>query len=397
MKFHILALLFIEIAMVSCTATAPPAAKSQPKTLSGDLAGTPSASISKPQTSSPKPDAAPKSNSMPIIPKGAQWTIYCKTISGPGHVQRAEQYKDDLVRGTPLKDWYIIHGETESNLYHGFYRSNDRKDRQEYKRIQTQKAMIEALEDQDLERPFKYSLIVELMAADPVAPPEWNFANLKKGPADDQHFWSLQIAAYQGSPQRKQYAVDAVREFRARGIEAYYYHGDTISSICIGAWPREAVKEQESDNASSAAVNDPTADIFVTNIPLSAEAIRNLNINHRGGNLVTMQSVIEPLDPTLIAAMRTYPEHHVNGTVRMRPGKDGSMPERSYLVPVPVAESDSLLGGNTAAAGQNESPLSGFSTDNNEAATNSNAAPSQRRPAKQEPARGTGRLKSIGG
>ena len=54
--------------------------------------------------------------------------------------------------------------------------------------------------------------------------------------------WSVQIAAYEGSTQRKKFAVDAVRDARAEGVPAYYYHGPSISSVCVGAWPRAAVR-----------------------------------------------------------------------------------------------------------------------------------------------------------
>ena len=67
------------------------------------------------------------------------------------------------------------------------------------------------------------SLIVPIDSPDPVAPPEWNLANAKG-------YWSLQIAAYKDSPKRKEAAVEAVREARKNGVEAYYYHGETTSS-----------------------------------------------------------------------------------------------------------------------------------------------------------------------
>src|SRR5438046_9540243 len=59
----------------------------------------------------------------PIPPKDAQWTIYCIPISGINHVAQATQIKQDLLKLAPnLPDWYVIHGETESVLYYGFYR-----------------------------------------------------------------------------------------------------------------------------------------------------------------------------------------------------------------------------------------------------------------------------------
>ena len=43
--------------------------------------------------------------------------------------------------------------------------------------------------------------------------------------AAGRSYWSVQITAFKDNPLRKQAAVDAVKELRAKGVEAYYYHG----------------------------------------------------------------------------------------------------------------------------------------------------------------------------
>src|SRR4051812_26010600 len=67
--------------------------------------------------------AAPSANAGPTIPKGAQWTLFCLTVPGDNHVAQANQLKTDLLKTTPLKDWYVVHQETESLLCYGYYRS----------------------------------------------------------------------------------------------------------------------------------------------------------------------------------------------------------------------------------------------------------------------------------
>jgi hypothetical protein len=79
-------------------------------------------------------------------------------------------------------------------------------------------------------------------------------------------YWTLVVADFIEIPNRKEAAVEAVREARRLGYEAYYYHGPSSSSVCVGAWPRRAVKEQEKEAAST---YDPTQPLLVTNQPLS--------------------------------------------------------------------------------------------------------------------------------
>src|SRR5437773_798635 len=84
----------------------------------------------KPSEAPPAPAADP--NAAPIPPKDAQYTLYCQAVAGSDHVERANQFKNQLLQSTPLKDWYVIHQETDSVLYYGFYRSIDNpKDKKE--------------------------------------------------------------------------------------------------------------------------------------------------------------------------------------------------------------------------------------------------------------------------
>src|SRR4051812_20362527 len=42
------------------------------------------------------------------IPKDAQVTIFCARIQGTAHVERATRMRDDLIKSTGMKDWYVI-------------------------------------------------------------------------------------------------------------------------------------------------------------------------------------------------------------------------------------------------------------------------------------------------
>lgn len=280
------------------------------------------------------------------IPAGAQFTIYCQTISGPDHVERANRIKQQLVSQAPLKDWYVIHQDGQSTLYYGFYKSFDDPKDADAQRAQRDRRTIDALTDQLGNRPFKFAFFVALDAPDPVAPPEWD---LSVAPGEI----SLQIAAYTGHPLRKQYAVEAVRAARAQGVDAYYYHGENTSSVCVGAWPESAVKRtQEVINARP---GDPDQPFVKAGIPLPAEAAKNQR-DAQGRPLRVEQERFQIADASLAAMMQRFPEHAVNGEVPMtstndpRTGRRVTKPASSFLVPIPKSE-PSLLNAGGAAAG----------------------------------------------
>ena len=58
---------------------------------------------------------------MPPIPPDARLTIFCYAVKGPGHVENALTTREALIRKTGRGDWYVIHGQNESNIYFGFY------------------------------------------------------------------------------------------------------------------------------------------------------------------------------------------------------------------------------------------------------------------------------------
>jgi hypothetical protein len=129
-----------------------------------------------------------------------------------------------------------------------------------------------------------------------------------------------------------------VREARAQGIEAYYYHGETASSVCIGAWPQQAAREID----ASAQNSDPDVPLYVTPQPLTAQAAKG--IEARGIKPVAPQ--VQIIDPTLLDTMRRFPEHAINGEVLSHKAKDVAtgreilQPESSYLVKGPFVSPD---------------------------------------------------------
>ena len=96
----------------------------------------------------------------PPIPAGAEWTIYCTTVPGAVHILQSTQLRDQLVKSTGMRDWYVVHNANDSTLYYGFYKSLD-------KNIKATRTKIDAMTDVSGSRPFSNSMIVELTPPDP--------------------------------------------------------------------------------------------------------------------------------------------------------------------------------------------------------------------------------------
>jgi hypothetical protein len=272
---------------------------------------------------------------LPEAPANAQWTLYCQSISGPGHVERANDVKQQLIRSTGMKSWYVIHTGEASNLYYGFYRTIDSSERSDSRKdgqqAQKDRQRIDAMKDSAGERPFARCMFVELAAPDPQAPTDWNLLN-----TPDNMYWSVQIAAYQHHPDRKKYAVDAVRDARARGVPAYFYHGPSVSSVCVGTWPMSAVRYDLSRGRAS----DPTRAIAVMPEGLKLPPLEGKPLDKDGRPVDVATDGVEIVDPSLIATLQKYPRHAINGAERVMKGKDRNQkpierPEASFMVRIP--------------------------------------------------------------
>jgi hypothetical protein len=154
-----------------------------------------------------------------------------------------------------------------------------------------------------------------------------------------QGVYSLQIAVFKDSPERRNFAVNAVREARAQGYEAYYYHGPTASSVCIGAWPENAVRERNDFNVKT--MDNPGAVPLVTagSLPTLAEGQQYMTPDGKPINVVAAK--YEILDPKLLNLMKQFKTHSVNGetqhwVIDPHTGRKRLTPEQpSFLVKIP--------------------------------------------------------------
>lgn len=288
----------------------------------------------------PLPDPAKAAQEpMVNIPKDARWTLYCASISGPDRISRMAQLKSYLMAKSPFKDWYVVHDEQNSTLFYGFYGSVDKTERAAARAHADRKAISE-WKDND-ERPFAACFFTPITPPDPVAPAEWNLTN-----APANAVWSVQIAAFQDNAQRKQAAVEAVKELRDKGVPAYFYHGQSISSVCIGAWPEEALKKQDMDGSHAVVDEDEAVLVSQGKLPSKFKNART----KEGQRLVPFTQQVEIADNSLKATFQQYPYHFVNYEAQARQVKTAKgnverIPMPSFLVKIPRDTAAVVTGG----------------------------------------------------
>lgn len=303
---------------------------------------------SAPVVAPPKP-LVPKEEVV-VPPKEAKWTLFCAVMSGSGHIERAKQIKTRLTESTKSNKWYVVHEDDKSTLYYGFYRTIDRGTK-DGDAAQADKASIASLKTAAGDAPMQLCSFTTIDAPGPDAPAEWDMGNMVRSP---EKYWSLQIAAFTADASdaeghdRKWAAVESVKELRAQGLPAYFYHGDSISSVCIGVWPESAVKKQKGGNdRGNAAVDNPDTSIFVSNASLP-EGITPRDPD--GRPMQTMSPQVELLDPTLHAMATRFPSHMVNSEERQFEVLDPVTKQKrlvsspSFLVFVPEAKPASVGG-----------------------------------------------------
>jgi hypothetical protein len=263
---------------------------------------------------------ASRSKAAPAIPRGARYTISCMDVSGADHVSRSTRLCDELAASSGSSQWYVVHyaESARSVLYHGYYleidpnATTDRAARADAERARQDKQRIEAMVDLQGDRRFGGSIFVPLEAPDPDAPPEWNLENAAG-------FWTLQTAAFSGSPERKRAAVERVRELRDRRIDAWYYHGPSVSSVCVGSFPQEAVSgigddgSRSADQASlfRAPTDNENERIIVSTVPLGTDpTVRD--VRDRQSSTRVFQTYVKVIDARLQAMLDLFPQHFTN-------------------------------------------------------------------------------------
>lgn len=178
------------------------------------------------------------------------WAIRCLTLQGPNRFQLANSYADALrkVAGLKPKLVQVFHESGETAVYYGRYR------RQYSAKTDTESFRPNHLRDLDLIRHLSMNIRDPAVGSRPVWPfqmatmstlpvgrgshPDWL---LSKAPG----YYSLQVAVFYdtGEMRRRKYVAEQYcKLLREQGEQAYYDHGSVNSSVCIGAFPEEAIQ-----------------------------------------------------------------------------------------------------------------------------------------------------------
>lgn len=235
-------------------------------------------------------------------PADAAFTIYCRDFTGPNHAAIAERVKQQVEQVSGLDDFYLVRGESRTVLYHGFYATFDPAvDSREAERARAHRTRLESLVDARNAKIFPRTVFEPLERPDPPAPAEWDLHNARG-------YWTLLVLTYAGHADAKQAAIDAVREARKQGYEAYYWHNEGQSHVCVGTWPVEAIKrgksmfEDNREKEDRGLVNpfDPPTKFFSVG-PLDSQFKQQLQQfrDDRGRPLEIYEVRVEILDPSL--------------------------------------------------------------------------------------------------
>ncbi|MFI5379609.1 MAG: hypothetical protein ACHRHE_09955 [Tepidisphaerales bacterium] len=279
-----------------------------------------------PALAADKPEANRAPAGVPNIPEGARWTICCETFTDAGHMEQAKRFKEQLAQQTKMSDFYVVHSPDHSTLYYGYYREIDPKaDAKEAARAAADRTTVANFIDAASgQRLFRMVMVVAMDQADPIAPPEWNLKNAKG-------FWSLQVAAFRDNPRRKEAAVEAARDLRKQGYEAFFFHGAAVSSVCIGAFPYTSV-----------IVNDGPKNVSPDAPVLVAPPDMDLMQTPSDRPMVVRQRQINVTDPELLKLWKQFPTHATNyeegRRIVKRDGTKVDKVERSFLVVIPNEE-----------------------------------------------------------
>ena len=269
--------------------------------------------------------------------KSAKFTILLLTWDGPGHVRKSKEARDRLAKLTGMRDMYLVHSENLSTLYSGYYAAiNFNENEAEAARAKTDMAKLVQFQLGE-ERPFSGALMVAIPTPDPEAPREWDLKNARGA-------YSLEIGAFKDRPDRKEAAVSAVKEARGLGLEAYFYHGPTTSSVLVGAFPSEALRTIRPDTRVDASKEILVVPFKPKDLPESGEFLQA-----DGTTAKVVEFRVEVVDLQLKSLMRQFPEHAVNGSVAVRrisDPKTGQVLEKfaeSFVVDITQVQRDSVL------------------------------------------------------
>lgn len=159
------------------------------------------------------------------------FSIQLYRFVGPDHVQQATKARDAGEKLARWSDLFIVRDKTSSTVYRGRYSSRSAALRElgPCQRWRTPANNV----------PFQFAYVVPYPGADP-GNPQWDLKEVKGD-------YTVLVEVYFNDKRtkmrnRKRIASQRCEELRARGEQAYYYHGPANSLVTIGLFDDSAVK-----------------------------------------------------------------------------------------------------------------------------------------------------------
>lgn len=264
-------------------------------------------------------DKADKADKPPVPPPEARWTISCQTFQGPARIEEAKRVRDAMVKQTGDRAWYVVHGEHDSTLFFGFYRSvelqaTDSADRKDAERAHADRKRLGALRSGRDTALFPTCLLVPLDSPGDDGPPEWNIQN---APKDAR--WTLLIGVYREDPARRKAAVAAVRLLRSQGHEAFCLHLEFMSFVYVGQWPADAVLVEEPDTSHLS--HGENERVMVVDRVLDPRTPLTYT-DTDGATVHLVARTLSVRDASVNDMMAKFPNFHTNGEVLGKRIKD---------------------------------------------------------------------------
>lgn len=175
---------------------------------------------------------------------GEEWTILCLEARDQNRVKNSDALVSALkqVRQLDASKAYVVHGDHVSAVYYGsYYRRPDRAGERETfgPEVKRDLQFIRSL-SAGASQPFLGARLVAKPTPDP-GRPEWH---ITKCPGK----YTLQIGVFYNTAtfdERKLAAVQWVEQLRKEGVEAYYHHGETRSSVTVGSFGEQDIQREQ--------------------------------------------------------------------------------------------------------------------------------------------------------
>ncbi len=178
--------------------------------------------------------------SLKLKPKGEdEVTIALGRVGGANHSRQAAQWRDEIESETRWKGVFVVDQEGFSQMCWNKYPSieaarGDLKKAKEYVRNDGTHTW----------KPFASAAIQQLPGKS-VGPAEWDLTQ-----QNDMYVFTVEVGIFYDVPDadppymgRKDIAVAYCKELREDGLEAYFFHGPSQSSVTIGLFTKTSMRE----------------------------------------------------------------------------------------------------------------------------------------------------------